>query len=155
MKKINSLFVNLVMMVVLSINFSSCTGGGGNSYTSANISSIEDLKGKTWQYTGSSANGWYKVKINSNNTYDAWFSAPAQGEWENHISGSYSVDTTKRDMTNGKILIVIYLENCSLAGLNYLIAYKGTAGVRFSSDPSIYKGGEGVVADQTDRNPWN
>jgi len=155
MKKVNLFFVSLVALVTLSVGFSSCGGGSGSSNSS--ISSIEDLKGKTWQYTQSGAQYWFKLKINNDNTFEGWTASPSDGKWGNPVTGSYSVmSTEQRDIENGRQIFMISLGNVesTLKGLRYLIIYKGDTQIRFASNPSYYDPSF-VVANQTDANPWN
>jgi hypothetical protein len=159
MKKVN-LF--LVILVVLLVGLSSCGGGGAK-----NINTINDLKGTTWQNSSSNnyPNFWYKVVINNNNTYDAWYSNPSDGKWNNHHSGSYEIKED-RDSSNGDGIFILTLHKSKLPGVQYLIVYKPkkyesgyfrlSYGV-FSANPFIGLGYDtnGIGASLTNINPWN
>ena len=140
------------VLIGLGIWIFSAIGNCGGGKT---IKTVNDLKGTTWQNTSSynSTELWYKVVIKDNNTYDAWWSNPSEGEWKNYHSGSYKSEEN-RDGSNGKAIFILTLQASKLPGIQYLIVYKDTNEGRFSANPFIENGYRGINAEQTNKSPW-
>jgi len=115
MKKFNLFFV-LAIIIVISVGFSSCGGGSGNSnrgVSPSSISSAEEAKnyieGKTFTATPS-GNMWYKVSF-SNGSYTLWTALPQSGHWGDPQSkGSCSVKEN-RFADNGQKYYYVRLSN--------------------------------------------
>lgn len=135
--------------VVFAVILYTCSGSGDV------IKTQKDLVGTTWQNTSSynSIGAWYKVKITSSNTYEAWYSHPSDGRWNNHHTGYYSIQES-RDGSNGEAVFIITLSAYKLPGVSHLIVYKGSKDGRFTSNPFIDNDFRGVQALQTSNNPW-
>jgi hypothetical protein len=137
--------------VILFFILKSCGSGGDK------ISSIEDLRGTTWQSNDNvGATVWFKLTLNKDDTYDAWASVPSVGYWDNHHSGKYSV-SEGRSSENGKKFFCVTLQNPQTLLRNLCVYADESDPEAQFTDFCDMKGvwsGRNVYAKQTDENPW-